>query len=228
MAFIRRGKIKEVISPSNGSVSYRVVVVVGDDNVTNVVDKVEVSLTTPEGAPTPSSNNLVLPFKILKANGNKRFVNTELTFSAPALGATYNMTSIMKDASNNQVGEALSGPTTVEEKNDSRIRNIVIRQVNATNFLLKVVVVDTANVVNSVDIIFVDFTGPAPIPTEINLTNPTVKDGKKTFKMNTLTFEDPAAAIAELYNVVVDLKDANTKSLGYSEEGIYVEGLETV
>lgn len=225
MAFIRRQVVKQVTN-ANGSVSNRVIVVVGDDSVTNQVDKVEVSLSPIGEAPAPSSNNMILPLKVVKANGNKRFVNAELTFSTSALGANYTMTSVMKDSSNKQVGEAVSGPTTVVDNKESRIRNIVIRQVNSNNFLLKVVVVDPTNTVTSVDVIFVDYTGPAPIPTEVNLTNPTINDGKKIFKMNTLTFEDPAAAVAELYNMVVDLKSSDAKSLGYSEEGIYVEGLE--
>lgn len=236
-AFIRRSVVKQVTN-ANGSVQYRVIVVVGDDTVTNEVDRVEVSISSPpgtEGAPTPSTSALVLPLKVVKANGNKRFVNAELTFSGSALGHQYLLTSTMRDVDGNLVGAPVRELATVTEVGPDdpdagpEIQSVIIKRINDNNFVLKVVVDnDLAATVASVDVIFVDFTGPAPIPTEINLTNPTLNEDRGIFRMRTLTFEDPQAAVGEIYNVVVDMKGRDGKSLGYSEEGIYVEGLETV
>lgn len=236
-AFIRRQVVKQV---TNGAaVRYRVIVVVGDDTVTNEVDRVEVSIATPagsgsEGAPTPSTTAMVLPLKVVKANGNKRFVDSSLTFSAPALGQQYLLTSVMRSADGGQVGAPVQELVTVTNVGPDdpdagpELQSVMIKRINETNFVLKVVVDnDLAASVASVDVIFVDYTGPAPIPTEVTLTNPVVDGDRGTFRMRTLTFEDPRAAVGQIYNVVVDLKDSNHKSLGYSEEGIYVEGLET-
>ena len=223
MAFIRRGKLKK----KQVGEAYKVVQVVGGDNEENLVNTVDVSIPTVEGQPIPSPNNMTLPLKVVKANGNKRFVFSNLTFSDNAVNLPYTMTGIMKDVNNKQVGEPVTVTLEVEDDGDSRVRSARAIQINETDFKLRVVIVgDSENNVNSVDVIFSDYSGPEPIPTEITLTNPKINGGKKVFKDNTLTFDDPSAAVDEIYVVVIDLKDTEGNSLGSTEYSIIVEGLD--
>jgi hypothetical protein len=225
MAFIRRGKLKK---KQVGS-SYKVVQVVGDDNEENLVNTVDVSIPTVEGQPIPSPNNMTLPLKVVKANGNKRFVFSDLTFSDNAVNLPYTMTGTMKDVNNKQVGDPVTVTLEVEDDGDNRVRSVSIFQRTADYFRLKVVVVgDSENNVDSVDVIFSDYSGPEPIPTEVTLTNPKVNGGKKIFKDNTLTFDDPSAAPDEIYVLVIDLKDVEGNSLGSTEYSVVVEGLDEV
>lgn len=222
MAFIRRGKIRQ--KPTAG---YRVVVVVGDDSETNEVQTVDVTLPSVEGQPVPNVNEMTLPLKVIKENGNKRFVYADLDFSEDAVNFSYQLTAVMKNADNQPVGEPFTETVEVEDDGDSRLRSVSIRQLDDVNFRLKVVIIgDDNNEVNSVDLLFVDFTGPEPIPTELTLNNPNVSGGKKVFKDSTLTFDDPSAAADEVYSLVVDLKDSEGDSLGSTEYSVVVEGLD--
>ncbi|BDS12102.1 hypothetical protein [Aureispira anguillae] len=222
MAFIRRGKLKK-----KQTIGYKVVVVVGDDSTENLVNTVDVAIPTVEGQPVPSPNNMTLPLKVVKENGNKRFVFSDLSFSEDAVNYPYEMISTMKDSNNKQVGEPLKAIVEVEDDGDSRVRSVSIRQLDETNFRLKAVIVgDSENNVDSVDIICSDFSGPEPIPVELTLTNPKVIGGKKVFKNNTFTFDDPAAAADEVYVVIVDLKNKEGASIGSTEYTVVVEGLE--
>lgn len=222
MAFIRRGKIRQ--KPTLG---YRVVVVVGDDSETNEVQTVDVTLPSVEGQPVPNVNEMTLPLKVVKENGNKRFVYADLDFNEDAVNFSYQLTAVMKNADNQPVGDPFIKTVEVEDDGDSRLRSVSIRQLDDVNFRLKAVIVgDDNNEVGSLDISFIDFTGPEPIPTELSLSNPKVSGGKKVFKENTLTFDDPAAAADEFYLMIVDLKDAEGNSLGSTEYSVVVEGLD--
>lgn len=224
MAFIRRGKLKK-----KQTLGYKVVQVVGDDSEENLIHTVDVSIPAVEGQPIPSPSTMTLPLKVVKANGNKRFVFADLNFSDNAVNLPYTMTSVMKDINDKQVGEPVTVTLEVEEDGDNRVRLCSIREraANPGFFQLKVVVVgDSENNVNSVDVIFSDYSGPEPIPTEVSLTNPNVNGGKKTFKDNTLTFDDPTSAIDEIYVLVIDLKDVEGNSLGSTEYSVVVEGLD--
>lgn len=215
MALIRRSRIKNTAPQNNRS---KVVVIVSGDNEENLVNTVDVSIPTVEGQPIPSPNNMTLPLKVVKANGNKRFVFPDLTFSDNPVNLPYTMTSVMKDINNKQVGDPVTVTLEVEEDVDTRVRSVSILQKTADLFRLKVVIVgDNENDVASVDVIFSDYSGPEPIPTELSLTNPVLKNGKKIFKDNTLTFDDPSGAVDEIYYLVIDLKDSENNSLGSTE-----------
>lgn len=221
MAFIRRGKIKL------GQVaSYSTVTIVDNDNE-DIVNTVDVTIEViNQDEPTPSPNNMDLTLK----SESKRFVFNDLTFSDNAVGFSYKMTSVMKDINNTPVGDPLIETVIVEPSSgDISIRSVTIaqRKANPELFKLKTVIVnDHTNKVASVDIVFSDFSGPEPIPTEITLVDPTVNGGKKIFKDITLTFDDPAAAVYEEYVVIVDLKDAEGTSISSTEHSIIVEGLD--
>lgn len=220
---IRRIKLK---APTNGP-STKVIVVVGGDNEENLVNTVDVSIPTIEGQPIPSPNNMTLPLKVVKANGNKRFVFNDLIFSDTAVNYPYTVTGVMKDIDNKQIGDPLTVTIEVEDSGDPRLRNVNIREFAPAQYRIKVVVVgDNEDSVDSVDVIFSDYSGPEPIPTELNLTNPTLKNGKKIFKNNTLTFDDPTAVADEIYYLVVDLKNSEGNSVGSTEFTVIVEGLE--
>lgn len=222
MAFIRNVRFKK-----KNTIGTKAIVVVGDDSETNEVNTVDISILAEGDAPNPTSDSLVLPLKVVKKNGNKRFVNKDLDFEGDPVNFSYTVTAVMKDVDNNQVGESFTGPVKVEDDGDSRVRSVRITQIDDTNFRLKVVIIgDSENNVDKVEVLFADFAGPEPEPTEILLENPKVNGGKKVFKDTTLTFSDPAAAADEVYDLVIDLKGADSNSLGSTEFGVVVEGLD--
>jgi hypothetical protein len=222
MAFIRRASIKQ-----KATKGYRVAVVVGDDVDTDVVKTVDVNIPTVEGQPIPSTNFMKLPLRVVKENGNKRFVYAELDFSEDAVNLSYELTGTMKDVNDKSVGEQLKVQLAVEEDGDSRVRNATIRQINETQFRLRIVVVgDNEQQVDRVQMEFADFTATPPIPEQLELTNPKIDGGKKIFIDKTLTFEDPAAAADQVYAVVIDLIGTGGEFLGSTEYTIVVEGLE--
>lgn len=108
---------------------------------------------------------------------------------------------------------------------DNIIGWVIIKKIDTTNFLIEVSIVDVLNEVEAVDVIFVDYIGSAPIPTEINLINPVVNGTIKTFSMSTLTFEDPVAAIGGSYDALVDFKNNIGQSLGYVEVTIIAQDI---
>lgn len=232
-AFIRRGKIKR-----KQTAGYKVVVVVGDDAANNEVNTVDVSIPHVEGQPTPAGGTtfcddvgtcettVTLPLKVKKANGNKRFVFKDLTFSEDAVNFSYTMTATMKDALDAPVGVPVTMTLDVEDDGDSRVRTVALKQLDERNFALKVVVVgDAENQVATASVKFADFSGPTPIPAGLSMSKPAVNGGKKIFE-DTVTFDDPSSAADEVYNVVVDLRGADGASLGSSQHDIVVEGLD--
>jgi hypothetical protein len=214
---IRRGKLKQ-----SAVASYSAITIVDNDNedIVNTVD-VTIQVINPE-EPIPSPNDMALTLK----SESKRFVFNDITFSDNAAGFSYKMTSVMKDINNNPIGEPLIETVAVEPSNDISVRSVTItqRKANPDFFKLKTVIVgDHSDKVASVEVIFSEFSGPEPIPTEVTLTDPTVNGGKKVFKDNTLTFDDPSAAIYEEYVVIVDLKDAEGTSLSSTEHPVVVQ-----
>jgi hypothetical protein len=217
MAIIRRGKLQQT-----QTVGYNAITIVDNDteDVVNTVDVI-LEVINPE-EPIPAPNDMALTLK----SESKRFVFNDLNFSANAAGFSYKMTSVMKDINNKPVGEPLIETVVVEPSNDISVRAVTItqRKANPELFRLKTVIVgDHSGKVASVDVIFSDFSGPEPIPTEVTLTDPKIDGGKKVFKDNTLTFDDPNAAIYEEYVVIIDLKDAEGTSLGSSEQSVVVQ-----
>jgi hypothetical protein len=228
MAFIRRGKIKK-----KRTTGYKVVVVVGDDSTSNEVKSVEVSIPVVPGQPTPTPTTMTVPLKVVKENGNKRFVFKGLDFSDDAVNYSYTMTSVMKDANDNQVGDALTIPVEVEEPGedqDTRVRSVRIIQRTETTFRLKVVVVnDPDNLVKQVHASFDDYEGPDPEPDDaFMLNNPKIKGDKKIFYTDALEFSDPKGAADEQYILIIDLIGEGKKSLGASYQSAVVEGLDEV
>ncbi len=222
MAFIRRASIRK--KPTTG---YRVAVVVSDDFDTDIVKTVEVKLPTVEGQPIPSKNLMNLPLRVVRENGNKRFVYAELDFSDDAVNSAYQLTGIMKDQNNKSVGEPIDVQLDVMGDGDSRVRTATIRQINETQFRLRIVVIgDSEQEVDRVEIEFADFTGPTPLPEQLELTNPKIDGGKKVFIDKTLTFNEPGAAADEIYGVVIDLIGTGGEFLGSTEYSIVVEGLD--
>ena len=214
---IRRGKLQQT-----QTVGYNAITIVNDDNE-DVVNTVDVTLEViNQDEPIPSPNNMALTLK----SESKRFVFNDLNFSDNAAGFSYKMTSVMKDVNNNPVGEPLIETVVVEPSNGISVRTVTIiqRKGNPELFRLKTVIVgDHSDKVASVEVVFSDFSGPEPIPTEVTLTDPTVNGGKKVFKDNTLTFDDPSAAIYEEYTVIIDLKDAEGTVLNSSEQLVVVQ-----
>ncbi|MCO4770839.1 MAG: hypothetical protein KDA24_12475 [Deltaproteobacteria bacterium] len=234
-AFIRRAKIRKKTTSG-----YRVVVVVGDDATNNEVDSVDVVVDHVPGQPLPQggtlacdddgsncSTTLNLPLKVVKANGNKRFVFNDLDFSDDATNFSFGTTTTLKDAANQPVGVPVSSVVEVEDSGDVRLRSVIVRQLDDTNFEMRAVVVgDFTDAVQEVWVCIADYTGPDPEPDDcFTLANPTVDGGKKVFSITDMSFSDPSAAADEVYSTVVDLRDATLGSLGATEVDIVVQGL---
>lgn len=228
MAFIRRNIIKK--SPSSG---YRVIVVVGDDT-TNEVNNVQVTLSSEGGAPAATPSSMILPLKKINPNGNKRYVFTDVTFASDPVGLSYNMTSTMKDSNDNSVGTPVTSSVAVKSDGDPRLSNVVIKQLNGNNFLLKVVVVaDDMNEVNSVDVLFDGDLDGLALPNGATGTTTTisispassVSGGKKVFKQG-ITFANPADEIDQVWTLNISLKNSGGEVLSTTEELVTVEGLE--
>lgn len=222
MAFIRRASIKK-----KATTGYRVAVVVSDDVDTDTVKTVDVEIPTVEGQPVPSTNIMTLPLRVVRENGNKRYVFADLEFSEDAVDVAYSLKGTMKDENDQSVGEPVEVELEVVGDGDSRIRTATIRQINATQFRLRIVVVgDSEEQVDRVEIEFADFSGPTPLPEQLELVNPRIDGGKKVFIDKTLTFEEPAEAADQIYGVVIDLIGVGGEFLGSTEYSIVVEGLE--
>lgn len=92
-AFIRRAVLKA--KPDTG---YRAVAIVADDDLNDEVAAVELLIQHVEGQPVPlggttvrgdtgsCTSRFITPRKIVRANGNKRFVYSELKFGGDAVG----------------------------------------------------------------------------------------------------------------------------------------------
>lgn len=222
MTFIRRVRIKKRTTSK-----YRVAVVVGEDFDNNLVETVEVNLPNVEGQPVPSTNLMKLPLRVIKENGNKRYVFTDLEFSDDAVNFAYKASCTMKDINDKVVGDPLETTIEIDDDGDSRVRSARIIQTSPDQFKLRIAVIgDSENEVKEVSVSFADFSGPSPFPEKLILKDPIIKkSGKKIFKDNTLTFEEPAAASDEAYFLIIELLDAKGSSLGSSEYAVIVEGL---
>lgn len=86
-----------------------------------------------------------------------------------------------------------------------------IARVGSTDFFTAEVVVenDFTQSVASTEIIFDSWSGPDPIPTELEIGAFAYNGLAKVFSIDTLTFDDPNAAVGEKYNIIVFLKDSN-------------------
>jgi|GEM_PF-1974338 len=233
-AFIRRSKLRK-----KRTVGYRVVVVVGDDATNNEVNTVDVTIPHVPGQPTPAggttecsddgncSTTVTLPLKVVKANGNKRFVFNDLDFSEDAANLAYSGTATMKDINDLQVGPSVDFTTEVVDA-EMDIRTVTIQQLDDVNFKMRTVVVgDFANEVDQVWACIDDYTGPDPEPDDcFTLTDPAVNGGKKTFSLDTVTFSDPSAAADEVYSMIVTTVRADQSVIANAEFDVVVLGLE--
>jgi hypothetical protein len=232
-AFIRRSKIKK-----KRTSAYRVVVVVGDDSTSNEVETVDMVIAHVPDQPAPTGGTttcddlgncdttVTLPLRVVKANGNKRFVFKDLDFSEDATNFSYSVTTTMKDAEGQPVGQPKTSTIEVEESGDIRLRSVIVRQLDETLFEMRAVVVgDFTDSVHEVWVCVTDYEGPDPEPDDcFTLTSPVVDGGKKVFSTE-MSFSEPAAAADEVYQTTVDLRDSSLASLGATEQEIVVQGL---
>lgn len=113
----------------------------------------------------------------------------------------------------------------ISADNGNIIGFIIIKRLNSSDYSIQVRIIDILNAVESIDVIFVDFTSAAPIPTEVTLTSPVIDGNIKTFSMTTLTFEDPEVVIGETYDMVLDFKDFENKSIDGIEISIVIQNI---
>lgn len=86
-----------------------------------------------------------------------------------------------------------------------------ITRIGTTDFFTTQVIVsdDILQRVASVEVNFDSWTGTDPVPTELPITTFTYDDGNKDFSNDVLTFNTPADAVGDSYDVILDLKDKN-------------------
>jgi len=89
-----------------------------------------------------------------------------------------------------------------------------IKKVNSTDFEIKVFVYnDLQNVVNTVHFSIDDYSGPDPEPDDAYLLGtPVISGTTKTFT-KIMTFSDPATAVGQVYDSIIDLIDSSQVNL---------------
>lgn len=86
---------------------------------------------------------------------------------------------------------------------------VYIKKLDATNFEVGFVIKDILDTVAFGHIVFVDFTGPAPIPTEYDNIEPVlIAEGIKKFSVSTLNFENPILAVGETYPINLGFRNS--------------------
>ena len=109
-----KAEAKEIAKTTGGvRLRYRVVVVVEDDSIANEVDRVEVTMAPVGDAPPPVTPTVTLPLKVVKANGNKRFVNSHLAFAGDAVGASYVLSATMRGPDGAAVGDTVTSTVQI-------------------------------------------------------------------------------------------------------------------
>lgn len=164
---------------NNGNVSYKIVVVVKNDDNDEVANVAAVlSPATPE-SPAPSPSNVVCVFKKEVSDKNKkRYVNKDLTFASDSLDFEYNVTATMKNASGGTVGTPVTRTVAVEDKDDDElptVSNIRITKTGGGEYNVYVDVINNeAGSVTSVAVVVIpsenDPGQDAPSPVRSSLT----------------------------------------------------------
>lgn len=111
----------------------------------------------------------------------------------------------------------------IDESGDPiRFKDVTIEDIDGTNFELQVLV--NSSSVAPVDLTFTDYSAAEPIPTEVSLSDYEEQiDESRVFTLNTLTFDDPAAAVGESYTFVLDARDEQGQSLHQREWTVTVQ-----
>jgi hypothetical protein len=88
---------------------------------------------------------------------------------------------------------------------------ITITRVGGTDFFKTSVTIenDRLQQVNSVEVIFDNYSGPEPIPTELPILSFLLSGNSKIFSNEDLTFDDPNSAVTESYDVIVNLLNSS-------------------
>ncbi len=219
-AFIRKGFVKK--KGPNGN--FRSTVIVADDP-NHEVDTVDVALTPVGDAPPPTSGSFSLTLKNENASGNRQFDTSAVRFAGDAVGASYAVTSTMKDASGNVVGTPVT--ETVEivgASNDGLLDSVTVSQVDPTNFQVQVKLSgDPAGTAVTAHVTFFEWEITEPQPEEIALLAPARQGHRSTFTDSTLTFGDPDSAVGQYMAGVVDLIDAEGTVVETSDFDLLVE-----
>jgi hypothetical protein len=108
---------------------------------------------------------------------------------------------------------------------DFQLTNFFIKRLDPDNFKLFASVSDKTGLIHSLDVIFSDYSGPEPIPTELSIVGYADGQGIISFNVDNLTFDDPAAAPGEVYVVVLDFKDLNGNTIYTIEYSTTVQNL---
>jgi hypothetical protein len=187
------------------------------------------ALELTSAATAPAATTLTLPLRVVKSNGDKRFVGKDLDFDQEAVGWSFGTTTTMLDAEGQQIGDAEVQVVETEDAGPIPARPASIQQLDDVSFGLRLAVIrDFNEEVGSVDIEITDLVGNPSAQDAISLEGGTRTGGEVVFTHSALTFEDPSSATDEVYGIVVTLRGWDGASLGSSNHEVVVEGPDEV
>eukprot|EP00037_Helgoeca_nana_P022320 m.227863 g.227863 ORF g.227863 m.227863 type:complete len:296 (-) comp25957_c0_seq1:51-938(-) len=157
---------------------------------------------------------------------------TDVLFETdPAVGLEYHAGIEMRDATNRKIGKSKKNSrVTIEAAAPPHIANLLILQLDGSNFLIRTEVEGGDDVVR-VDIELTDRVGNSPHPESmsIGLSQTTATSvGGTAFMSKMLTFEDPTSAAGAVYGAVVSVYDESNTLLGTTDFDVVVESLHSM
>jgi hypothetical protein len=131
-------------------------------------------------------------------------------------------------ATNGDLIDDLSFIGTVMPKMETEgvtIGNVSIKQRNNSSLFKLKAPVSGANrdEVAAVDVIFSDYSGPEPLPSEVTMTQTGENTYVDFYTTNEITFDDPEGAVGEVYTVIIDLKNVEGNSIASFEKSVVVQ-----
>ncbi|MCP4441710.1 MAG: hypothetical protein GY810_22620, partial [Aureispira sp.] len=189
------GKIKRIrIRKRRTGSGFKVVAKVEDDPEGKSMEVNTTFTNVPADMPQPVLENPDLPYKNTNANGVRRFVNRELTFTGgdpEEMGYTIEATPL--DASGTALAPAETFQAVVEPNVAvGMVNKVRIQEKSNGKFKVTVIVKGNTDVdqVASVNVIFEEpYEGPAPLETEVNCALVSSTDGKRKFVYQDLEFD---------------------------------------
>ena len=105
------------------------------------------------------------------------------------------------------------------------VGNVSIKQRNNSSLFKLKAPVSGANrdEVAAVYVIFSDYSGPEPLPSEVTMTQTGENTYVDFYTTNEITFDDPEGAMGETYTVIIDLKNVEGNSIASFEKSVIVQ-----
>lgn len=227
------GRVKNIkIKKKRVGSGFKIVAKVEDDPEGQSTEVNTTFTAVPAELPQPILTNPDLPYKNTNAQGVRRFVNRELTFTGgdpEELGYTVSATPLAADGTALAPAEVFQA--TVEPNvAEGMVNKVRIQEKSNGKFKVTVIVKGNTDVdqVDSVNVIFEEpFEGPAPLSLEVACALVSSGDGKRKFVYQNLEFEPGESPVDFIYLVLTDMIDNSGDPFGEQQEfEVSVDGLE--